>query len=215
MGKEANLEKIIESIQSDGSKTFRLIRLTQLLHKEKAKNISEQATRKIYDLLKSKKIFVAPTLDETLSTHHRNERVTLTLKQVRRSRLFFDTEKELEDFITDKNILQTELKVNKEINRQTKIIGAKDKVDFIAVKKGKTYLIEIKHKTSYYGIEQLLRYKGISKDDNSKLVLITGIEDPKLHHTFKGMHKEQRKMFTWYVYDWDGKKDIEFNKIKI
>lgn len=44
-----------------------------------------------------------------------------------------------------------------------------EKVDFIA----------IKHKTSHYGIEQLLRYRGISKEDSCKMILITGIEDPK------------------------------------
>ncbi|MCA4809811.1 hypothetical protein IF128_08660 [Empedobacter stercoris] len=47
------------------------------------------------------------------------------------------------------------------------------------------------------------------------MVLITGIEDPKIHHTFRGMHKEQHKLFEWYVYDWNGKKALEFNKIKI
>lgn len=215
MSKEVNLEKIIEAIELNGSKTFRLIRLTQLLYKEKAKNISDTGTKQLYTFLRNKNIFAAPTLEEILKNHHRDEKITLTLKEVRRSKVFFEKESDLEDFIYENQILQTQLKFNKAIERQIKLIGAKDKVDFIAIKNKQTYLIEIKHKTSYYGIEQLLRYKGILKEDASKMVLITGIEDPKLHNTFSGMHKEQRKMFEWYVYDWNGKQKLELNKIKI
>lgn len=59
-----------------------------------------------------------------------------------------------------------------------------EKVDFIAIKHKQKYLIEIKQKTSHYGIEQLLRYRGISKEDSCKMILITGIEDPK-HQKFR------------------------------
>lgn len=215
MNTENNLVKIIKIIDLEGSKTFRLIRLTQLLYKEKAKNVSDTGTKQVYDFLKNKNIYAAPTLEEVLKNHHREEKITLTQKEVRRSKVFFEKESDLEDFIYDNQILQTQLKFNKAIERQIKLIGAKDKVDFIAIKNKQTYLIEIKHKTSYYGIEQLLRYKGISKNDSSKMVLITGIEDPKLHNTFSGMHKEQRKMFEWYVYDWNGKQKLELHKIKI
>jgi|GEM_PF-4418437 len=215
MNIENNLEKIMETIQTDGSKTMRLIRLIQFLHKKKAKNISEKGTRKLYELLESKNIFIEPTLDEILKNHQRDERITLTLKKIQRSIVFFDNESDLEDFIYENNFLQTALKFNKIVERQKKIIGAKDKVDFIATKNKQKYLIEIKHKTSYYGVEQLIRYKGISKDESNKMILITGIEDPKLHHTFSGMHKEQRKFFEWYVYVWDGKNDLEFIEIEI
>ena len=47
------------------------------------------------------------------------------------------------------------------------------------------------------------------------MILITGIEDPKLHNTFTGMHPDQRKMFEWYVYDWNGNNQLTFEKIKI
>ena len=47
------------------------------------------------------------------------------------------------------------------------------------------------------------------------MILITGIEDPKIHNSFRGMHKEQRDFFKWYYYNWDGNNNFELKKIRI
>lgn len=215
MSIERKLKEIIESIELEGSKTFRLIRLTQLLYKEKAKSISKVGTNTIFNLIENYDIYSAPSLAEILSKHKKDERITLTKKKIHRSKVFFDKESDLENFIFDQQLLQEKLKFNKKVERQSKLIGSKDKVDFIATKNNQKYLIEIKHKTSYYGIEQLLRYKGILEEEINRMVLITGFEDPKLHHTFAGMHSDQRKMFQWYIYDWNGNDQLTFEEIKI
>ena len=71
----------------------------------------------------------------------------------------------------------------------------------------------------YYGVEQLLRYRGILKNnpklieinrkiaEENVLILITGIEDPRLHNTFRGMEIDQRKHFKWYIYDYNKNKN--------
>ncbi|WP_241331643.1 hypothetical protein [Chryseobacterium arthrosphaerae] len=210
-----NIDKIIEDIQAQGSKTFKLFTLTSLLLGQNLHRLRENRIEELRNLIEPTEIYTYPSFEEILAKPIRGKStVTLTLKEIKRTTVFFHTEKELENYIFSKKVLQNQLGLNENIDKQSKLYGSKDKVDFVGVKKKVKHLIEIKHKSSYYGIEQLIRYKGVLGEQNAKMILITGIEDPKIHNTFSGMHKEQRDFFKWYYYNWDGN-TFELIKIKI
>lgn len=56
-------------------------------------------------------------------------------------------------------------------------------------------------------VEQVLRYTGLLKLENSKskirTVLVTGIQNYETTLAINGMTKTQRKSFEWYLYKFD------------
>lgn len=222
--KEKKLSEFLQLIQNEitfnGSKR---IKLSVLIRKFGKKNKNSTIVKVINDFLKDNNLFAYPEIDTILK---KDEWIIITNKKIKKSTNFFKTENELESFLDDNKDVFKSIDVEI-IDRQKIFKGARDKVDFFGLyNKENVAIIEVKHTSSYYGIEQLLRYKGILKNnpkliesdykkyaEENSLILITGIEDPRLHHTFRGMEDEQRKHFKWYIYDYN-KNTITFIPIE-
>ena len=211
-------------INFNGSRSFNLI---TLIKKEypKAKNVSEKRIKVVKDILTNKGFFTYPILENNLTG---DCRILITKTENRRSLKSFRTEKEFQNLILEKKLFKNFFGLE-DLLDQHKLRGARDIVDFVGVKNDSIHIIEIKKESSYYGVEQLMRYSGILKKNKDltdyiiknnwkpdfNMILITSVEDPKLHHVFSGMVKEQRKHFQWFIYNYDGEETLEFIEIDI
>lgn len=219
------LEKLKNDIEFNGSKSYQLFSLIKKMY-PKAKAVSDNRIKELKEVLvESSGFYTFPDLVQGLT---RNTNILITDKEYRRSTAIFPSESEFQQMIVHQNLLSEIFRIEGVLD-QHKLRGANGIVDFIGVKNKQITIIEIKKDSSYYGIEQLLRYNGILKQNKElsniikenkwyadfKMILITAIEDPKLHFVFNGMVKEQRKHFQWFIYDYDGKDKLEFIEIEI
>ncbi len=124
----------------------------------------------------------------------------------------FTKEKDLEDYV-DKNKLFKKLNINT-VLRQHSPNGSKDRMDFKGDCENEDIVVlELKN----YGggksaVEQVLRYAALLAMNFPnriiRQILVTGIQNYETALAIRGMLKEQRELFEWYLYKYI--KDTEY-----
>lgn len=215
---KSRIDNLIRSSQASIEKSgFRSIRMDVLIHSMGAKKRSAQMLQTITDEFAFRNLYFFPELSMSapfLSTFR-----IINFKEERFGDLF-SSERELEDFIVKKRLLQ-KLGV-KYINRQYSPGFSPTKIDLYGsdVGTGKKVVVELK-KDSIHGYHlQLMEYTNLIQQQESsravRKILVTGVLDRKTAHSIHAMNRLERETFEWYVYRYDkSKQTLDFIEIDI
>lgn len=205
-------ENLAKDIKQNG---YRTIKISTLLKNFEISKRSSKNTETIKDELKLRGYYTLPEYSTQLKLESTIKIYTYPVRQLGD---LFTKEKELEDYV-DKNELYKNLNINTVI-RQHSPKGTKDKLDFKGENdNNKIIVLELKNAGGgKSAVEQVLRYAGLLKMEfpNCKIrqILVTGIQNYETALAIRGMQKEQRLLFEWYLYKYH--KDInhfEFQKV--
>ena len=198
---EVFFENLNKEIVKNGCKS---IKIKTLVNNFGFTKRSVQNVTKINDELRLRGLFAQPQYSIDLKFESAVRISSFPVKQLGD---LFSSEKELEDFFEAKK-LYNKLDI-KSVERQYSPNGSKDRLDFKGeTESGEVVVLELKNfGGGKSAVEQVLRYTGLLKRENSKLkirtVLVTGIQNYETTLAINGMTKMQRKSFEWYLYKFD------------
>lgn len=205
-------ENLAKDIKQNG---YRTIKISTFLKNFEISKRSSKNTETLQQELKLRGYYTLPEYSLQLKLESTIKIYTYPVRQLGD---LFSKEKELEDYV-DKNKLYEKLNI-KTVIRQHSPKGTKDKLDFKG-ENANDEIIVLELKNAGGGksaVEQVLRYAGLLKMEfpNCKIrqILVTGIQNYETALAIRGMQKEQRQLFEWYLYKYH--KDInhfEFHKI--
>lgn len=214
--KEERQDNFFIEISKDISKNgYRSIKVSTFLkHFEIAKRSSKN-TETIKNELKNKGLYTLPEYSIELKLE---STIRIYNYPVRQLGDLFTNEKALEDYV-DKNKLYKDLKI-KTVIRQHSPKGTKDKLDFKGdTENNEIVVLELKNGGGgKSAVEQVLRYAGLLKMEFPKhkirQILVTGIQNYETALAIRGMQKEQRELFEWYLYKYHKSSNhFEFCKV--
>jgi hypothetical protein len=214
--KEEKLENFLYGLSVDifnnGYKSIKISTLLSIfgISKRSKKNVEE-----INNVFKEKGFYTTPEYSIELNIESSIRIYNYPVKQLGE---FFSSEEALEEYVY-KNEKYKLLSIKK-VSRQHSPKGTKDRLDF----KGETenneiVVLELKNKGGEKSaVEQVLRYAGLLKNEypNHKIrqILVTGIQNYETALAIKGMQKEQKEMFEWYIYKYIKESDLfEFHRV--
>jgi Endonuclease NucS len=196
------LDQFFETVKKDIiSNGYRSIKVSTFLknfsiEKRTAKNVETVKTE-----LKIRGFYTLPEYSQELKL---DSTLRIYNYPVRQLGDLFATEKHLEDYV-DKLEHYKSLGI-KSVVRQHSPKGSKDKLDF----KGDSstdeiVVLELKNAGGgKSAVEQVLRYSGLLKmefaDKKVRQILVTGVQNYETALAIRGMQKEQRDLFEWYLY---------------
>ncbi|MCD1119132.1 endonuclease NucS domain-containing protein [Chryseobacterium turcicum] len=198
---ESFFDSLNKEIVKNGSKSIKVKTLVKNFGYSKR---SIQNIMKINDELKSRGLFAQPEYSMDLKFESILRISSYPVKQLGD---LFSSEKQLEDFFDTKKLYK-KLDI-KSVERQYSPNGSKDRLDFRGItEEGEVVVLELKNfGGGKSAVEQVLRYTGLLKLENSKskirTVLVTGIQNYETTLAINGMTKTQRKSFEWYLYKFD------------
>lgn len=198
---ESFFDSLNKEIVKNGSKSIKVKTLVKNFGYSKR---SIQNIMKINDELKSRGLFAQPEYSMDLKFESILRISSYPVKQLGD---LFSSEKQLEDFFDTKKLYK-KLDI-KSVERQYSPNGSKDRLDFRGItEEGEVVVLELKNfGAGKSAVEQVLRYTGLLKLENSKskirTVLVTGIQNYETTLAINGMTKTQRKSFEWYLYKFD------------
>lgn len=202
LSKLERLDSFFETVKKDIlSNGYRSIKVSTFL-----KNFSiEKRTAKNLDNIKLElKVRGLYTLPEYSQELKLDSTLRIYNYPVRQLGDLFDSEKHLEDYV-DKLEHYKSLGI-KSVIRQHSPKGSKDKLDFKGDSENdELVVLELKNAGGgKSAVEQVLRYSGLLKMEFPnrivRQVLITGVQNYETALAIRGMQKEQRDLFEWYLY---------------
>ena len=194
---------------------YKSIKVSTLLDKFGIKRRTPNNVNLITEKLKENGLHSMPEFSKELKI---DDTIRLYNYPVKQLGELFSSEKSLENYIYS-NSLYKKLNIESVI-RQHSPKGTKDRLDFKGSgKNDEIIVLELKNGGGgKSAVEQVLRYAGLLKAEypNKKIrqILVTGIQNYETALAIRGMQKEQRKLFEWYLYKYH--KDINyFDFVKI
>lgn len=210
--KDVFFKEIEKDILKNG---YRSIKISTFLKNFYITKRSSKNTDLIKEELKEKGLYTLPEYSIDLKLES-----TLRIYNypVRQLGDLFVNEKALEDYV-DKNELYKSLNI-KTVIRQHSPKGTKDKLDFKGdMENNEIVVLELKNGGGgKSAVEQVLRYAGLLKmefpDHKIRQILVTGIQNYETALAIRGMQKEQRELFEWYLYKYHKSTNhFEFSKV--
>ena len=214
--RQDKLDSFFESLQKEIFKNgTKSIKVKTLVNNFGYAKRSMQNVLKINEELKHRGLYAQPEYSIDLKFESTLKISSFPVKQLGD---LFDSEKELEEFV-EKKKLYKKLGISS-VQRQYSPTGSKDRLDFRGETDSKEIVVlELKN----YGggksaVEQVLRYTGLLKNENSKskirTVLVTGVQNYETALAINGMNKTQRKSFEWYLYKFH-KSNNKFDFVRV
>lgn len=214
--RQEKLDSFFESLQKEIFKNgTKSIKVKILVNNFGYAKRSMQNVLKINEELKHRGLYAQPEYSIDLKFESTLKISSFPVKQLGD---LFDSEKELEEFV-EKKKLYKKLGISS-VLRQYSPTGSKDRLDFRGETDSKEIVVlELKN----YGggkspVEQVLRYTGLLKNENSKskirTVLVTGVQNYETALAINGMNKTQRKSFEWYLYKFH-KSNNKFDFVRV
>lgn len=195
---ECFFEELFGNIYNSG---YRSIKLSVLLEKFGIGRRSANSLQKIREQFKARGIYSLPELSNELKLDASIRLYNYPVKQLGET---FGTERELEDYV-HRHGHYNKLGI-RAVVRQYSPKGTKDKLDFKGeLESGDIAVVELKN----YGggksaVEQVLRYAGLLRMEyhgkSIRQILVTGVQNYETALAIRGMQKEQRDNFEWYLY---------------
>lgn len=206
----SRLEQFFENINNDIQKSgYRTIKVSSLLDNFSIGKRSTKNVQTIKTQLKDRGFYTLPEYSNELKL---DSTIRLYNYPVRQLGNLFPTERTLEDYV-DTNKLYKQLNI-KTVSRQHSPKGTKDKLDFKGDCENEDIVVlELKNGGGgKSAVEQVLRYAGLLSMEFPnrpiRQILITGIQNYETALAIRGMQKEQRERFEWYLYKYI--KDMNF-----
>ena len=203
---ELFFETLIKSIEKNG---YRTIKVTSLLENF---SISKRSTKNVVlikEQLQEKGLYTLPEYSNELKLESTLRIYNYPVRQLGN---LFAKEKYLEDYVA-KNKLFKKLNIDT-VLRQHSPKGSKDKLDFKGDCENEDIVVlELKnHGGGKSAVEQVLRYAALLAMEfpnrSIRQILVTGIQNYETALAIRGMLKQQRELFEWYLYKYI--KDTEY-----
>lgn len=205
-------EQLNKDIQKNGYRSIKVSTFLQHfgIQKRSVKNViairTELSSQGLYSL---PEFSVELKLDSTIRIYN---------YPVRQLGDLFQRERDLENYV-EQNQLYKDFNIQSVI-RQHSPNGTKDKLDF----KGdcdneEIVVLELKNAGGgKSAVEQVLRYAGILQIEypgrTIRQILVTGIQNYETALAIRGMLKEQRELFEWYLYKYN-KDSFQFEFVRV
>lgn len=193
-------EKLNKDIQKNG---YRSIKVSTFLQQFGIKKRSSKNVDAINSDLRSHGLYSMPEFSIELKL---DSTIRIYNYPVRQLGELFPKEKDLENYV-DKNHNYKDFNI-KSVVRQHSPNGTKDKLDFRGdCDNEEIVILELKNKGGgKSAVEQVLRYAGILQNEypgrTIRQILVTGIQNYETALAIRGMLKEQRELFEWYLYEY-------------
>jgi len=213
--KEEFLDSFYKSILSEINKNgYKSIRVGSLMKSVGIGKRSENLIENLKEEFKKRKLYPYPVVTKEIALKNI---IKIYRYPVRQLGELFDSERELESYIAMKRLYK---KLNiKKVDRQYSPLGTKDRLDFKGVNENEEIVLELKNKGGgKSAVEQVLRYAGLLKLEHPnapiRKILVTGVQSYEIALAIKGMKKEDRENFEWYLYKYSSAKDtLEFIRV--
>ena len=195
---EVFFENVLNGIEENG---YRTIKMTSLLD---SFSIGKRSTKNVVTIKKELQARGLYTLPEYSNELKLESTIRIYNYPVRQLGDLFEEEEDLEEYV-DENMLYKQLNI-KTVLRQHKPKGTKDRLDFKGDCENEDIVVlELKNKGGgKSAVEQVLRYAAILTMQHPKRtirqILVTGIQNYETALAIRGMLKEQRELFEWYLY---------------
>ncbi len=210
LSKHEKIEKFFNDINDEIiNNGYKSIKVSTLLNKFEIKRRTKENINLIIEKLNEYGLHSLPEFSKELKV---DSSIRLYTYPVRQLGELFSSEKSLESYIEKKSLFK-QLNIES-VDRQYSPKGTKDRLDFKGNgKDDEIIVLELKNGGGgKSAVEQVLRYSGLLKSEfpNKKVrqILVTGIQNYATSLAIKGMQKEQRELFEWYLYKYH--KDIDF-----
>lgn len=195
---ESFFESLIKGIEDNGYKTIKVSSLLQSfsVNKRSTKNVVT-----IKEQLLAKGLYTLPEYSNELKLESTLRIYNYPVRQLGN---LFSKEEDLEKYV-EKNSLYKQLNI-KTVIRQHSPKGTKDRLDFKGDCENEDIVVlELKNRGGgKSAVEQVLRYSALLTMEfpNRKIrqILVTGIQNYETALAIRGMLKEQRDLFEWYLY---------------
>lgn len=195
---EIFFEKVNSSIGDNG---YRTIKVSSLLENFSINKRSSKNVQTIKEEFKARGLYTLPEYSNELKLE---SSIRIYNYPVRQLGNLFSKEIDLEKYV-EKNSLYKQLNINTVV-RQHSPKGTKDKLDFKGDCENEDIVVlELKNAGGgKSAVEQVLRYAGLLAMEfpNRKIrqILVTGVQNYETALAIRGMLKEQRELFEWYLY---------------
>ena len=202
LSKDEKIKLFFENINKDIQKNgYRSIKVSTFLKNFDISKRTQKNIENVKEVLKSYGLYTMPEFSSEIKLE---STIRIYNYPVRQLGELFRSEKDLENYV-DKNSLYKSLDI-KSVIRQHSPMGTKDKLDFKGSgNNNEIVVLELKNGGGgKSAVEQVLRYAGLLKiefpNDKIRQILVTGIQNYETALAIRGMQKEQRELFEWYLY---------------
>jgi hypothetical protein len=202
LSKDEKLKLFFEILKIDIQKNgYRSIKISTFIKNFDIIKRSQKNVENIKEHLRNNGLYTMPEFSSELKLE---STIRIYNYPVRQLGELFSSEKDLENYV-DKNSLYKLLDI-KSVVRQHSPMGTKDKLDFKGSgNNNEIVVLELKNGGGgKSAVEQVLRYAGLLKiefpNDKIRQILVTGIQNYETALAIRGMQKEQRELFEWYLY---------------
>lgn len=202
LNKSEKIDYFFENLSKDITQSgYRSIKVSTFLKSFGIEKRSSKNTENIKNELRSRGFYTLPEYSGELKL---DSTIRIYNYPVRQLGDLFPNEKALEDYVAKYESYKS---LNVEtVERQHSPKGSKDKLDFKGDEKdGAIVVLELKNAGGgKSAVEQVLRYAGLLKmefpDHKIRQILVTGVQNYETALAIRGMQKEQRDLFEWYLY---------------